>query len=94
MGLRDRVRPLVDDALADVTWSGPRGTLRDGDAELVIDLGGVDPCPFIALEVTGPHPRSMRSLVVHLCRVNGWAALDLDSGRYLNLDADLDESLD
>jgi hypothetical protein len=94
IGPRDKVRELVDDALADVAWSGARGVLRDGEASLEIDLGAGEPIEEIALRVDGPHPRVMRSLVVHLCRVNGWAARDLDSGRYLDLESDLDESLD
>jgi hypothetical protein len=94
LGDRDRVRTLVDEALADVAWSGPRGTLRDAGVVLEIDLGAGDPCLFVEARAEGAHPRAMRPLVVHLCRVNGWAALDVDTGRYLDLEADLDESLD
>ena len=97
LGTPELVRSIVDSALADVAWSGGRGTLVETDATLDLEIGESDPVlqiEVVARGVEGVYRKVARPLVVHLCRVAGYAALDLETNRYLDLDADLDPSLD
>jgi hypothetical protein len=97
LGTREHVRSIVDSALADIVWNGGRGTLTELDATLELEIGESDPVlriEVVARGVEGAYRKVARPLVVHLCRVAGYAALDLETHRYLDLDAELDPSLD
>lgn len=85
MGSPGQVRSDIDGALADVDWSNPLlGILTDGEVNLALDLGPHDPVDGFVIHLRGGVGAA--PLVAHLCLVNGWAALDVQSGVYLDLE--------
>jgi hypothetical protein len=95
MGSADRVRSDIDGALVDVDWTDPsRGRLDAGAVVLEFELGegregrrgrkGQEIDGFLVRARGGA--REAAGLLVHLCRVNGWAALDCASGAFLDLE--------
>jgi hypothetical protein len=89
MGSPDRVRSDVDGALVDVDWTDPsRGRLDAGTVVLDFEIGeareGQDLDGFL-VRAHGV-AREAAGLLVHLCRVNGWAALDCAAGAFLDLE--------
>jgi hypothetical protein len=89
MGSPDRVRADVDGALVDVDWKDPsRGRLDAGAVVLDFEIGegreGQELDGFLVRAHGGA--REAAGLLVHLCRVNGWAALDCAAGAFLDLE--------
>lgn len=85
MGSLGQVRSDIDGALVDVDWSNPRvGVLIDGEVTIELDLGPRDPIDGFVIHLRGGPGAA--PLVAHLCLVNGWAALDVTSGGYLDLE--------
>jgi hypothetical protein len=85
MGNGDWVRSSIDLALADVDWSAPdRGFLEGGD--FAIELGVAASGPVDGFVVRTRGSREATTVIAHLCRVNGWAAVDCATGDYLDLD--------
>lgn len=86
MGTAAAVRSAIDGALADVDWADPlRGILDDAGApHLEFDLGGEGVLDGFVVHVRGA--RGAGALIAHLCLVNGWAALDVARGTFLDLD--------
>jgi len=87
MGPAAVVRSAIDGALADIDWSDPgRGILDDdgGATHLEIDLGAEGVLDGFMIHARGR--RGAAPLIAHLCLVNGWAALDVARGVFLDLD--------
>lgn len=86
MGPAAAVRGAIDGALADVEWSAPgRGILDDeGAPRLEFDLGNDGVLDGFVIHVRGE--RGAAALIAHLCQVNGWAALDVARGSFLDLE--------
>jgi hypothetical protein len=89
MGSPDRVRGDIDGALVDVDWTDPsRGRLDAGAVVIDFEIGegrkgqGID---GFLVHAEGDAREAAR-LLVHLCRVNGWAALDCAAGAFLDLE--------
>lgn len=86
MGSPDRVRSDVDGALVDVDWSDPsRGRLDADTVVLDFEIGGGPAVEGFLVRARG-EVRKAAGLLVHLCRVNGWAALDCAAGAFLDLE--------
>jgi hypothetical protein len=86
MGAPDRVRRDVDGALVDVDWTDPsRGRLDAGAVVLDFELGAGPALDGFLVRARG-ESRKAAGLLVHLCRVNGWAALDCAMGAFLDLE--------
>lgn len=84
MGSAEQVRRAVDDALADVDWSDPSCGVLDAGPSFELDLGRAPVLTGFVVRVR--ESRGAASLIAHMCLVNGWAALDLTTTVYLDLD--------
>ncbi len=85
MGNGDWVRCSIDLALAEVDWSASdRGVIEAGDYAVEIGVAATGMVDGFVVRTRGS--RAATSIVAHLCRVNGWAALDCATGDYLDLD--------
>jgi hypothetical protein len=85
MGNGDWVRSSIDLALADVDWSDPHhGVLTAADYALELGVSAAGPVDGFVVHARGSSKAA--SVIAHLCRVNGWAALDCMTGDYLDLD--------
>jgi hypothetical protein len=86
MGSAERVRRDVDGALVDVDWADPElGRLDAGTVALDFAVGEAPAVDGFLVRARGD-ARKAAGLLVHLCRVNGWAALDCAAGAFLDLD--------
>ena len=88
------VKSFLDDALADLVWTGDRRARVTAErVTLDLDLDGAPEVERIRVVAGSPEDgpearREARGLVVHVCLVNGWAALDVAAASFLDLEED------
>ena len=84
MGHAARVREAISSALADVDWSDPAcGRVHAAESALEMCVEDEPQVRRVTVHARGTEARSM---VVHLCRVLGWAAYEPATGAFLNLE--------
>jgi hypothetical protein len=89
------VREFIDGSLAELVWQGAERAELAGDGYAARFTLEGDPVDRLRVDVqvaaTAGASRDAslaeaRGLIVHLCRVNGWAALDETTGEFLDLE--------
>jgi hypothetical protein len=91
MGETETVRAMIDRALPEVDWTDPRwGCLRGDGCSIEFQFQISGDVEAFTLHVRGGGDPV--SAIVHLCKCNGWVALDYSTGELIDLDAPSRES--
>ena len=89
LGSCDSVRTAVAGSLPDTDWSDPTWGVLDGQGwSIEFNLGTESPVTSLMLHVRGGG--NPISAITRLCADNGWHALDLAAGNYIDLKAPSD----